>query len=126
MRPSSTHNQNVEFSTNHSQRATVTLLGSPSWFSRTAPRISKRRGMSSLMAFLIIGSTASLPCLTEISQVRRRLVLSRRHQVAVSAHEIVLLADHDVVVVLGAIVLEPRHVAVATIALVHRPGMGEG
>ena len=53
---------------------------------------------------------------------------SARHQeaVAFAADVIVLLADHDVMVVLVAIVLEPYDVAVAAVALVHRPGMREG
>src|ERR1700731_572361 len=64
--------------------------------------------------------------LLEVAQVRRLLVFSRRHQIPVPAHEIVFLADDDMVVVLIAIVLEPPDLAVATIALVHRPWMREG
>src|SRR5579883_1621928 len=64
--------------------------------------------------------------LPEVAQVRRRLAFARRHQVAVAADEIIALADDDVVVVLGAIVLVPDHVADAAIAFVHRPRPREG
>jgi hypothetical protein len=50
----------------------------------------------------------------EIPRVRRRLVLARRHQVAVSGQEVVLLANHHVVVALGAVVLGPHYLAVRT------------
>jgi hypothetical protein len=45
--------------------------------------------------------------LLEISQVRWSLVLLRRHQVAVPAKEIPLLADFDVTIALGANLLDP-------------------
>src|SRR5437016_1411359 len=45
----------------------------------------------------------SLPCLVEISQIWRRLVLLGRHQKPICAQHIVLIADFDVLVLLGAI-----------------------
>jgi hypothetical protein len=39
----------------------------------------------------------------EVPRVRRRLVLARRRQVAVSRQEVVLLANYDVVVALAKI-----------------------
>src|SRR5713101_6888423 len=50
---------------------------------------------------------ALLPRLVEKSQIRRRLILPHRHQIAVSAQEIVLLADDDMLVALGANRLAP-------------------
>src|ERR1700687_1701534 len=66
------------------------------------------------------------PDLLEIAQIRRRLVFARRHQIAVPADEIIVLADDNVMIVLVAIVLVPRDLAVTTIAFVHRPGTREG
>src|SRR5437660_5060676 len=59
----------------------------------------------------------------EISQIRRRLVLLGRHQEAICAQHIVLLADFDVIVVLGAVDLAPvrPRIWLAAIALGHRP-----
>src|SRR5262247_1376753 len=68
---------------------------------------------------------ASLPALLEIAQVRRRLILARRHQQAVRAQHVVLLADSDVRIAFGADVLEPDEVALAAILLDHRPGARE-
>ena len=59
----------------------------------------------------------SLSRLLEIAQIGWRLILAGRHQVAVAAHEIVLLADDDVIVVLGAIILVPAVVRDALISL---------
>src|SRR4051812_49436187 len=47
------------------------------------------------------------PRLVEESQIRRRLVLASGHQMVVGAQEIVLLADDDMTVVLGANGLAP-------------------
>src|SRR5262245_18502249 len=63
--------------------------------------------------------------LLEIVQVRRRLVLARRHQQAVRAQHVVLLADGDVCIALGADVLEPDEVVLAAILLGHHPGTAE-
>src|SRR5579863_1191694 len=60
--------------------------------------------------------------LIEVFQIRRRLILLDRHQEAVRAPEIDLLADDDVRVALAAAVLGPDHVLGATIALHRRPG----
>src|SRR5262245_35147408 len=65
--------------------------------------------------------TISLPRGAKIAEVRRRLVLLGRHQHTVSAQEIVLAADQNVVVVLGAIVFQPDRVVVAAIPLRDRP-----
>src|ERR1700732_5367594 len=56
----------------------------------------------------------------EIARVRRRLVLARRHQVAVRTDEIGLAADDDVLVVLVAIVLGPSRIALPFVAARHR------
>src|ERR1700722_4279651 len=71
----------------------------------------------------------SLLRLLEISQIGRNLLLPGRHQVAVRAQHIVLLADLDVVVVLAAIVVAPERlllVRLAPVGLVVRPGAGSG
>src|SRR5215813_7163003 len=60
------------------------------------------------------------------AQVWRSLIFPRRHEIAFVVHEVILLADHDVVVVLGAVILEPHDIAVAAIALVDRPWPREG
>src|ERR1043165_7837890 len=62
----------------------------------------------------------------EEAQIRRSLILPRRHEITFVVDEIVLLADDNVVIVLGAVILEPHDIAVAAIALVDRPGMREG
>src|SRR5215831_18071381 len=62
--------------------------------------------------------------LVEVAQIRRLLSLLHRHQEAVGGHEIALLADIDVLIVLGAIVEVPGDVwtGLAHVALGHRPG----
>src|SRR5262249_2836623 len=75
------------------------------------------------------GSTIpALPlCLIEIAQVGRGLVLAGRHQLAIGAQEIVVLADDDMVVVLAADVLVPDDVALlADVSLGDGPRLGEG
>src|SRR6202521_3902777 len=59
----------------------------------------------------------------EISQVRRRLVLLRRHEQPVRAQHIVLVADHHMIVVL-AILFGPERPRIrhAPIVLHHGPG----
>src|SRR5262249_9509954 len=62
----------------------------------------------------------------EVSQVRRRLILLDRHQVAVAAHHVIVLADPDVMIVLGAMVEIPDHIAAfALILLGNGPGPRE-
>src|SRR5580693_7530232 len=61
----------------------------------------------------------------EISQVRRRLVALARHQHAVGAEEIVLLADQDMVIVLRAVPLEPDLPGVAPVGLGDGPWPGQ-
>src|SRR5437899_5349417 len=51
----------------------------------------------------------------EIAQIRRLLAFAGGHQVAVAAEKIILLANDNVHVALGAVVLRPPHIAVATI-----------
>src|SRR5438105_2347705 len=67
----------------------------------------------------------SLSRLVEISQIRRRLILFDRHQEAVRAEEIVLLADNNVDVVLDADVFPPPDRSLgcnATVVFDHGPG----
>src|SRR5262249_18685288 len=62
--------------------------------------------------------------LLEVAQIRRLLAFLDRHQVAVGGHEIALLADIDVLVVLRAIVEIPDQIGtgLAHVSLGHRPG----
>src|SRR5258708_9691902 len=71
------------------------------------------------------GPLSLLPRLLEIFQIRGRLVLLGGHQVAIRAQEIVLLADGDMVIVLGTVVLVPDRIVLATVLLGHRPGAGQ-
>src|SRR5712671_6662741 len=57
----------------------------------------------------------------EIAQIRRLLAFAGGHQVAIAAEKIILLANDHVHVALGAVVLRPPHIAVATITLHYRP-----
>src|SRR5260370_7130114 len=50
----------------------------------------------------------SLLLSVEESQIRGRLILPRRHQVAIIVHEVVLLAAQDMMVVFGAHIFEPN------------------
>src|SRR5207244_1448715 len=52
--------------------------------------------------------SVSLLRLLEVSQIRSRLGLARGHQQTVRAQHVVLLADFDVIVVLGAVDLAPE------------------
>src|SRR5262245_16283647 len=64
----------------------------------------------SLSMVILRGQVTSLRVVLEIFQIRRCLALAHRHQEAVGADIIVILADLNVAVVLGAIVFEPDHV----------------
>src|SRR4029077_19160110 len=64
--------------------------------------------------------------LVEIRQIRRRLILPGGHQGAVRALEIALAANEDVLVILGAMILDPDRVTVALVAPVHRPRARQG
>src|SRR5258708_3806078 len=77
---------------------------------------------SSLFAHAVrhLPSTPLLRCL-EIPRVWRRLILARRHQVAVSRQEVVLLANNHVVVALGAVIFRPQYVALVPEGFEHRP-----
>src|SRR5882724_5536990 len=59
--------------------------------------------------------------LLELAQVRRRLILAGRHQEAVGAEEILLLADLHLVLVLAADGLEPGRFPLPVIGPRHRP-----
>src|SRR5215471_4081286 len=61
----------------------------------------------------------------EVAGVRGRLVLARRHQIAIAGEEVEFLADNDVVVVLAALILRPEDVALAPERLQHRPWPGQ-
>src|SRR5499427_6040020 len=62
----------------------------------------------------------------EVSEVRRRLVLAQRHQVAVGAAEVAFLADDDVVVGLGAEIFGPDRIVLAIVVAHHCPRTREG
>src|SRR5438552_16928447 len=70
-----------------------------------------------------VSSPASARRLIEEFQIGRRLILAGRHQVAVAADEIVVLADHHVMVALGADIFEPDRLGteVAPVGLHHGP-----
>src|SRR6478736_6981526 len=61
----------------------------------------------------------------KLPQIRRRLILSHRHQQAVRAQHVVLLADDDMLVVGRAGVRAPLVIARAAIAAGDRPGTRE-
>src|SRR5882672_5511198 len=61
----------------------------------------------------------------EIAGVRGRLVFARRHQIAIAGEEVEFLADNDVIVVLAALILSPKDVALAPERLQHRPRPGQ-
>src|SRR5262252_9101840 len=69
--------------------------------------------------------SALLARLIEIAQIRGLLILPDRHQEAIGAQEVILLADDDMLVVGGADVFAPSVVALATVAASHRPGTCE-
>src|SRR5262249_59922258 len=71
-------------------------------------------------------SSASLPRLLEIPQIRRGLILLGGHQEAVPAENIMLIGDPNVSVVLGAIVVEPNRIVIALVTFVDRPWAGQG
>src|SRR5579862_2907042 len=87
-------------------------------------------GVAALARATKWGTIAARPSLRrgrEISQVRRRLILVRGHERAVTAPKIGFLADHDHA--LGvATVLWPVRMLVrrAAVGLEHGPGTGEG
>src|SRR6266702_4437243 len=49
----------------------------------------------------------------EVAGVRRRLVFARRQQIAIAGEEVEFLTDHDVIVVLAALILRPEDFALA-------------
>src|SRR6266700_2489292 len=64
--------------------------------------------------------------LIEIPELRRWLILPRGHKGAVRALEIALAANEDVLVVLGAMILDPGRVTVALVTPHHRPRARQG
>src|ERR1700736_1081437 len=64
----------------------------------------------------------------EISQIGRRLILLGRHQNPVAAEEIVFLAEDDLAVALGDVILRPvrARVLAAHVFLVDRPRARQG
>src|SRR5215813_5564948 len=63
--------------------------------------------------------------LLEVSQVRRWLVLADRHQEAIRALEVPVLADDDVVVSLVAKIFRPQRLVLTIVVPRHRPGPGQ-
>src|SRR5262249_54696290 len=65
--------------------------------------------------------------LLEVAHIRRLLAFLDWHQIAVGGHEIALVADEDVLIVLGTIIEVPYDVGagLAHVALGHRPGPRE-
>ena len=61
----------------------------------------------------------------EVGQIGRLLAFLCRHQLAVRPEKVVLLLDGHMVIVLGAIVLEPDRAGVAAEVFQHRPRPGE-
>jgi hypothetical protein len=57
----------------------------------------------------------------EVAQIRRCLALLGRHQHVIPAKEVVLTADQNVMIVLGAVVFQPDRTAVPAISLGDRP-----
>src|SRR6266581_4748836 len=86
---------------------------------RSWNRLSSRDGPGAAWAAPLAGQglARSIPRRVEVAQVRRLLAFLGRHQIAVSAHKIVLLADHDVIVVLGAEVLVQLDIPLAPVGL---------
>src|SRR6516165_10998984 len=62
----------------------------------------------------------------EIFQVGRRLARPGGREKTLIADEIILLAEHDVVIVLGANELVPHRIGLAMVAARHGPGAGQG
>src|SRR5436309_10358676 len=84
---------------------------------RVPPRATRRNGRYAH------GSTSSARC--EVSQIRRRLVLPGRREIAIIADRVDLLAQRHVLIVVRTEVLDPLHIAVAAIASRHGPRTGE-
>src|SRR5215467_7122907 len=64
--------------------------------------------------------------LIELTQIRRRLIPTARHQVAVLANEIGLALDDDQRVVLVTDEFGPDRLRIAAVSPRHRPGPREG
>ncbi len=93
---------------------------SPRW---SRPRSRRPRTSSSLRSARPRASRALYSSISlEIAQVRRRLILAGRHQEAVGAKEILLLADLHLVLVLAADGLEPGRFPLPVVGPRHRPG----
>src|SRR6202034_2761960 len=97
-----------------------------SWINRTSNDVVSYSVVARRRAFRIRLVLCGSLRLLEIARVRRRLVLARRHQIAVGAEQVGLAADDDVLVVLMAIVLAPGRVALALVAARDRPWPRQG
>src|SRR5258707_5396188 len=73
--------------------------------------------------FLALLTRSSLLRPVEILQIRRRLIFAGRHQQAIGAEEVVVLADHHMRIVLAADPLAPDRlrIGIAQIVFRHRP-----
>src|SRR5438477_10373816 len=91
------------------------------------PQIAADRGASAAPARPTIPSRSSLLRPLEIFQIRRCLIFPGRHQVAVGAEEIILSADLDVNITLGAYRFGPDRLLHpdAAIFLGRKPGTGQ-
>src|SRR5580704_14922240 len=87
------------------------------------PRFRERPKLAPTRALHRLGPS-QLMCLVEAPQSRRRLIFPGRHQVAVGADEVALVADLDIVVDLAQM-LEPDRLALALVAPRHPPGASQ-
>src|ERR1700687_534070 len=82
------------------------------------------------MFVISIRGSVTWPCLSfarsEIAQIRRRLAFLSWHQHIIPTQEIILTADQNVVIVLGAVVLRSDRMGIAAISLRDRPRPGQG
>src|SRR5262245_43319506 len=88
--------------------------------------IRMRFELSSSRSSLSRRDVPLLPGLSEIAQIRCCLALPGRHQIAIGADVVVLLADDDMLVVLVAAGFDPAWRLLATVGLVDRVRTGQG
>src|ERR1700722_9367299 len=89
----------------------------------SAAPVTKSRRAISAMGLPPMGL---LFCLIEVAQIGRRLALLERHQIAVGAQIIAVLADLHMLVADRADVVDPDRRLLQTIGLVNRPRAGQG
>src|SRR5262245_19666096 len=92
---------------------------------RQAPP-SPARGEGATTSARIFRAVRSVAGLRELAQIGRRLVLARRHQVAILPNEIGLLLEDDDRVVLMTEVFGPGGLGDASERPRHRPWTGQG